>query len=102
MFIFGHIGITLGIFYSLNRLLPKKNIPRITSYNVCYTKLLRVEAGVHEAPEARHEVDRVVHRDAERDGEDQDGGGLQRHAERGHDADDRDEREDVGHERQEA
>ncbi|AKB38708.1 hypothetical protein MSSAC_4118 [Methanosarcina siciliae C2J] len=27
MFIFGHIGITLGIFYSLNRLLPKKNIP---------------------------------------------------------------------------
>jgi len=27
MFIFGHIGITLGIFYSLNRLLPKKNTP---------------------------------------------------------------------------
>ncbi|AKB17359.1 MULTISPECIES: metal-dependent hydrolase [unclassified Methanosarcina] len=27
MFIFGHIGITLGIFYFLNRLLPKKNIP---------------------------------------------------------------------------
>lgn len=27
MFILGHIGITLGIFYSLNRLFPKKNIP---------------------------------------------------------------------------
>jgi membrane-bound metal-dependent hydrolase YbcI (DUF457 family) len=27
MFIFGHIGITLGIFYLLSRLFPKKNIP---------------------------------------------------------------------------
>ncbi|WP_440946671.1 metal-dependent hydrolase [Methanosarcina sp. T3] len=27
MFILGHIGITLGIFYFLSRLLPKKNIP---------------------------------------------------------------------------
>lgn len=27
MFIFGHIGITLGIFYLLNRLFPEKNIP---------------------------------------------------------------------------
>ncbi|MDY9927225.1 metal-dependent hydrolase [Methanosarcina sp.] len=27
MFIFGHIGITLGIFYFLNRLFPEKNIP---------------------------------------------------------------------------
>jgi len=26
MFIFGHIGITLGVFYSLNRLFPEKNI----------------------------------------------------------------------------
>lgn len=27
MFIFGHIGITLGIFYLLSRLFPEKNIP---------------------------------------------------------------------------
>lgn len=27
MFIFGHIGITLGIFYILSHLFPKKNIP---------------------------------------------------------------------------
>lgn len=27
MFVLGHIGITLGIFYSLNRLFPKKSIP---------------------------------------------------------------------------
>ena len=27
MFVLGHIGITLGIFYSLNRLFLKKNIP---------------------------------------------------------------------------
>lgn len=34
MFIFGHIGITLGIFYSLYRLFSKKNFPAVVPYIV--------------------------------------------------------------------
>jgi len=34
MFIFGHIGITLGIFYFLYRLFSKKNFPSIVPYIV--------------------------------------------------------------------
>jgi membrane-bound metal-dependent hydrolase YbcI (DUF457 family) len=34
MFIFGHIGITLGIFYFLYRLFSKKNFPSVVPYIV--------------------------------------------------------------------
>ena len=34
---------------------PEENLPRITSYNVCYTKLLRAEMNDRPFPDDRHD-----------------------------------------------